>query len=48
VTGLEAGTTYCFKVAAKNAFLTSSFTSPLSMLTLPNPPTALTIATDLT
>jgi hypothetical protein len=48
MTGLAAGTTYSFKVAAKNINGTSPLTSPISILTFPNPPSAITVDTALT
>ena len=50
VTGLVAGTTYKFKVAATNSIGSSAFTSefPIVAASVPGPPTDLTIDTTLT
>jgi hypothetical protein len=50
VTGLVAGTSYLFKVAAINSIGTSGFTSDFRITTafVPDPPAALTIDSVLT
>jgi hypothetical protein len=48
MTGLIGGTTYSFKVAAENIHGTSPLTSTISILTFPNPPSAITVDNALT
>ena len=48
VTGLNSNTLYYFKVAASNSITTGSNSSSIQVITVPNPPTALTTSSPTT